>query len=254
MHPSAPTWTALVIVLLLAITTAWWTTDALEADNDFCNRCHLPNGRPLHTDIRDDFDGRPPASLAARHASADLPDRPDDPDFRCIDCHGGVGLAGRAGVKLLSIWDSTLYLTGHFQEPDGMRWPLRDASCARCHPSFERKGSGFDGEAFHDRPGHNQDLGVDCVACHEVHASDARADLWFLRPDAVRARCAECHVEYESYRKGGDTATRASAPPATAVARRAGPGDRRDRPLLPVVAAGGSPPAIGVGSPREGRP
>lgn len=196
-----PAWTA-VIVLLLAAPLAWWTTDALEANDDFCNRCHLADGRPLHTDIRDDFDGRPPASLAARHAGVAVEARPREPGFRCIDCHGGVGLVGRARVKLLAARDSVVYLTGDFDEPDGMRWPLWDADCLQCHPRFEPKGRGFDGEAFHDRPGHNEGLGVDCVECHEAHARDARPDLWFLRPDAVRARCAECHVEYEAFRRG----------------------------------------------------
>jgi len=61
-----------------------------------------------------------------------------------------------------------VYLTGDFDEPDGMRWPLWDADCLQCHPRFEPKGRGFDGEAFHDRPGHNEGLGVDCVECHDV--------------------------------------------------------------------------------------
>ncbi len=78
-----------------------------------------------------------------------------------------------------------------------MNWPLWDADCRQCHPSFQKKGEGFEGEAFHDRPGHNVDLGVDCVECHLAHDDAARPDLWFLNPDAVRARCALCHVEYK---------------------------------------------------------
>lgn len=181
---------------LVAAPVGWFATDALEADDDFCNSCHLPDETPLHEGIRADFDQRPAASLAGRHGDVRLPHRPESPDFRCIDCHGGVGLVGRAEVKLLSVKDTLLYVTGRFEEPDGMSWPLDDADCSQCHASFPEKGQGFDGEAFHDQPGHNVDLGVDCVACHTAHErGDARQ--WFLAPDAVRARCAECHVEYQ---------------------------------------------------------
>jgi hypothetical protein len=89
-----------------------------------------------------------------------------------------------------------LYLTGRFEEPDRMSSPLWDADCSRCHGRFEKKGEGFDGEAFHDRSVHNVDLGVACVECHTTHDAESRPDLWYLSPDHIRARCAQCHVEY----------------------------------------------------------
>jgi nitrate/TMAO reductase-like tetraheme cytochrome c subunit len=181
---------------LLVAPAAWWTTDVLEADDDFCNSCHLPSGTPLHKEIREDYDGRPPSSLAARHAGLVLSDRPDAPSVRCIDCHGGVGLLGRARIKLLSAKDTFLYLTDRFEDPEEMSWPLWDADCRQCHESFPEKGAGFDGEAFHDKPLHNVDLGVDCVECHAVHDAETDPDLWFLSTDSVIARCAQCHLEY----------------------------------------------------------
>lgn len=190
-------WLLIVVALaLVAAPVAWWTTDLLQADDDFCNSCHLPSGTPLHTEIRDDFDARPTASLAARHADLDLPDRPDSTGIHCIDCHGGVGLLGRARVKLLSLKDVLLYMAGRFEEPDGMSWPLWDADCRQCHPRFRGTGEGFDGEPFHDKRGHNVGLGVDCVQCHTAHDTDVDPELWFLRADRIGARCAQCHVEY----------------------------------------------------------
>lgn len=189
----------LFVIAALAFVSApiaWWTTDILQADNDFCNSCHLPDGTPLHTEIRDDFDGRPPASLAARHADLMLTSRPDSPSIRCIDCHGGVGLVGRVRVKLLSVKDSLQYLTGRFEEPEGMSWPLWDTDCRQCHQSFREKGEGFDGEAFHDKQLHNIGLGVDCVECHTAHDAEGDPELWFLRAASVQLRCAQCHVEY----------------------------------------------------------
>lgn len=182
-------------LVLLVAPAAWWTTDSLEADDDFCNSCHLPSGSPLHIEIREDFDARPPASLAARHGDFTLPNRPDSPRFLCIDCHGGVGFIGRARIKLLSAKDSMLYISGRFKEPEETKWPLLDRDCQQCHESFQEKEHGFDGEAFHNMPLHNVGLGVDCVDCHTLHAA-GQADLWFLEPDRVRLRCAQCHVEY----------------------------------------------------------
>lgn len=184
-----------MILFVLAAPAAWWATDRLEAEDDFCNSCHLPNGTPLHKELRKDFDGRPPASLAALHADLALSDRPDSPKIRCIDCHGGVGLIGRARVKLLSAKDSLLYIAGQFEEPEAMTSPLWDSDCRQCHERFLEKNRGFDGEAFHNKPLHNVGLGVDCVECHTLHdAGDP--SRWFLEPDHIRMRCAQCHVEY----------------------------------------------------------
>jgi hypothetical protein len=197
-------WLAAAALVIVVAPTGWWVTDVFESDDDFCNACHLPDGVALHAAIREDFDARPPASLAALHASTPVDERPDSPAFRCIDCHGGTGPGGRARVKALSAMDTVLYLTGRFEEPDGMSWPLRDADCRRCHEHFEQKGMGFEGQAFHDLRGHNEGLDVRCVDCHLLHASADEStggagvdpDRWFLDPDHTRAQCARCHVEY----------------------------------------------------------
>ncbi|MEN8183984.1 MAG: hypothetical protein ABFS46_15770 [Myxococcota bacterium] len=184
------------VVGSLAATTGWWVTDRLEQRNDFCNACHLPDGVPLHLESRRDFDALLPASLAAAHGSASVEDR-DDPAFRCIDCHGGTGALGRARVKLLSARDAFWYAVGHFEEPEGMRWPLQDADCRRCHASFsEGEESASGNPLFHELAVHNHRLGVACVSCHVVH-EPGLAEVDFLDPAHVRARCAECHPEFE---------------------------------------------------------
>lgn len=184
------------VLLFVSFPTVWWATDRLESNDDFCNACHLPTGIRLHTEIRADFDERPAPNLAAQHAAASLATRPDSPAIRCIDCHGGVGFAGRARVKLLSVKDSILYVTGQFDEPTEMSWPLLDADCRQCHAQFQKKTRGFDGSAFHDKPLHNTGLGVDCVECHTAHATTGDAENWFLTARTVRSRCGQCHIEY----------------------------------------------------------
>ncbi|MGH0030239.1 MAG: cytochrome c3 family protein [Myxococcota bacterium] len=183
-----------------AAPVGWFGTDALERDDDFCNACHLPDGSgtPLHIDVRRDFDAPQAASLAGAHGLARLGHEADERDFRCIDCHGGVGLLGRARVKVLAAKDALVYLTGDFEEPDGMHWPLRDADCAQCHARFDTSPyEEWESPRFHQLPVHNADLGVDCVECHEAHETGGIPTYQFLRADRVRAQCARCHAEYE---------------------------------------------------------
>ena len=180
--------------------SGWWITDRLEQANDFCNACHLEAGVRLHAGQRRDFDARPPLSLAGAHGAARVAGR-EDPAFRCIDCHGGTEALGRSRVKLLSAKDAFWYALGRFDEPEGMRWPLWDADCAKCHASFEER-EGAPNPRFHELAVHNHELGMECVACHLVHEGGGLAEADFLHPKHVRSRCAECHREFEEEGEG----------------------------------------------------
>lgn len=179
---------------LVAGPTGWFVTDHLEQDDDFCNACHLPSGEVLHATVRADFDAEVPVVLASLHGVAEHEGR----DFRCIDCHGGVGLAGRARVKLLAARDALVYLTGDFEEPHGMAWPLRDEDCSQCHARFDESEAASWNPRFHELGVHNADLGVDCVECHLVHEAGGNPQAHFLLADRVRSQCARCHSEYET--------------------------------------------------------
>lgn len=174
----------------------WLVTDRLERDNDFCNACHVAPEEPLHREIRRGFDARPPASLAAAHGAARVAGR-EDPAFRCIDCHGGAGLVGRARVKALAGLDAFWYVTGRFEEPDHMEFPLWDEDCAKCHARFdEAPAPAWQTPRFHQLAVHNVELAVRCVECHRAHAP-GDAGSHFLHADLVRSRCARCHTEFE---------------------------------------------------------
>jgi hypothetical protein len=180
-----------------AAPTGWIVTDRLERENAFCTSCHLEPSVPLHDAKRSDFERRPPLTLVAAHGLAGVEDG-GRRDFRCIDCHGGVGPLGRLRVKVLSARDGFWYAVGAFDEPDHMRWPLLDADCRQCHATFEERGvtPGRD-PLFHELSAHNTALGVACVDCHLAHDEGGLPGYDFLQPDAVRARCAECHPEFE---------------------------------------------------------
>lgn len=184
------------LLLALAAPASWLATDRLEENDAFCNACHLPSGAPLHERNLADFLERPAVSLAVAHAAAGNEARPDAA-FRCIDCHGGTGFAGRARVKLLSARDALMYVTRRFAEPDGMRWPLRDEDCRRCHATFAAAASGWGEPGFHELAVHNRELGVGCVECHLAHPRGGLAERALLHPEPVRAQCARCHSEFE---------------------------------------------------------
>jgi len=184
---------------LCAAPLGWWVSDRLEQNNDFCNSCHLASGVPLHRELRRDFDAERPASLAGLHGAAGN-DARADAAFRCIDCHGGHSLVGRARVKVLAAKDAFWYAVGRFDEPDGMRWPLWDEDCAKCHAEFdERPAAAWQSPRFHELAVHNVDLGVDCVACHLAHEPGGNPQAFFLHAEPVRAECARCHPEFESF-------------------------------------------------------
>jgi hypothetical protein len=182
----------------VAAPLGWWGTDRLEENDSFCTSCHLASGTPLHRDNAADFTAGRAVSLAVAHAVAGNDARADGA-FRCIDCHGGTGFAGRARVKLLSLRDSLVYLTGRFDEPRGMAWPLRDDDCRKCHAELAKASAAaesWEPPAFHALAVHNRELGVPCVGCHAAHERGGLADRNFLHPEPVRAQCARCHPEF----------------------------------------------------------
>lgn len=188
---------AIMVLAAVASASGWFVTDALEANNDFCNACHLPGGAVLHGEIREGFDAQPNHNLAGVHGTAQLDRNGQSRTFRCIDCHGGVGFVGRAKVKVLAAKDVLVWLTGDFDEPDHMQYPLNEADCRQCHESFAKQDTpDFGPVLFHSLAVHNADLGVNCVECHTVHEGGDDEDAYFLDAQRVREQCGRCHSEF----------------------------------------------------------
>lgn len=190
----------LVPLGLAALGAASWTvSDRLEAENPFCVSCHLTPEVRLHDPVGRDFERRPPASLAARHAQIGAADR-DGEGFRCIACHGGTSWPGRLRVKALAASDAFWYFAGRFEEPERMAWPLWDEDCRKCHARFDAtRHNDWDWYAsmpFHAVIGHNENLGVACVECHRAHDTAVDPEASFLESDHVRAQCARCHSDF----------------------------------------------------------
>lgn len=180
-------WRAAISLALLTAAgpVGWAIADRLESQNQFCGSCHLDPESRLHAEKLAGFSVLPAASLAAAHRQA-------EPDFRCIECHGGVSWLNRFRVKSVALRDALRYLIGRFSEPLIMRHPLWDEDCAQCHGSFRAERD----DAFHAIPVHNADLRYRCVDCHLAHESGAPPELGFLDRATVLPVCRQCHEEF----------------------------------------------------------
>jgi hypothetical protein len=190
----------LLAAAILLVTAAWFGAPRLQQDDAFCTSCHRRDDQghpvPMHESLLRRFRHRPALSLAAAHAAAGLADRPDDPEFHCIDCHRGTGVVGRLRVQAVTLRDTAVWALGRAEEPHGMRVPLGDADCRRCHA--EVSASEFRvGKlpSFHGRPEHREGAESGCMECHAVHQRGAPEQA-FLHEEALRRDCARCHSGY----------------------------------------------------------
>jgi len=191
----AQRWVLAVACALLVGVIAWGVSDRLEQGNDFCNACHLPDGTPLHQEVRRDFDRMVPVSLAGVHRRGWVEDR-EDSAFRCIDCHAGSGPLERTRVKLLAARDGLRYALGRFEEPHGMPFELSPPTCLGCHETFRHSAApGWTVESYHGRAHHDDARDAPrCVACHAVHETDGDAFAYFMARHRVDRQCRVCHA------------------------------------------------------------
>lgn len=177
-------------VALASGTAAIGYVSHLEQDNRFCVACHRPDGKRLHGELFDRYEAKPPVNLSAAHAAAKKA-------VTCIDCHGGVGVDGRARVLSIAAWDTLKYLSGQFKEPERMVVPLRDRECIQCHADHNAglfpEGGQAGGRDFHKHSDHRR-LPMTCVECHAAHVA---GDPWlqFVNNRVVLPLCQRCHRE-----------------------------------------------------------
>ncbi len=189
-------WLFLFPILLFGLAGLWLGSDRLEQDNDFCTSCHLPEGTPLHIEIRERFDFVVPRHLAGVHGRGWVEDRAD-PALRCIDCHAGSGLLERLKIKMTSVRDGARYVVGAFEEPHQMSFELSAETCLRCHPRFRHSAApGWTVQAYHGREAHDDERArpPQCVRCHSVHASDGDPIGYFMNRERVDTQCLTCHT------------------------------------------------------------
>lgn len=110
--------------VLLALGSGGFLVAAhMEDDDTFCASCHT---QPESTYVSRAQAGQP-TDLASYHTGA------GDTPTKCIDCHSGSGVPGRAAAMTLGAFDLVSYLTGNARQPAPLTNPISDANCLKCH-------------------------------------------------------------------------------------------------------------------------
>lgn len=174
------------IVVALGLIGGVGFASSQEQDNNFCVSCHT----------------QPETEYQARNVSADTTKNATDlasfhhrkKDVRCIDCHVGEGVLGRATVLSLAAWDAFKHYTGIAQQPAKIVFPVQNEACIKCHlqevtkPGFEN----HEHNKYYDPQLAPPSLS--CVNCHVSHRTGDERTAFQFR-DAILPRCEYCHQQ-----------------------------------------------------------
>jgi len=101
----------------------------LENTDHFCTSCHT---EPETTYV--DRTNQLGIDLASNHAQYETV-------VRCIDCHSGEGLTGRAVSLKQRLVDLIDCLKSGYSQPPKTTNPMGDAGCRKCHMSTANQGT-----------------------------------------------------------------------------------------------------------------
>ncbi len=155
---------------------------SMEEHDSFCASCH--------TQPETDFYGR---SLAAN--PIDLASFHTTKQTRCIECHSGVGIPGRASAIMLGARNAVAFYTRTAKQPAPLTVPVGDDHCVKCHASV------YDSTDFNNHF-HNflprwqaadPNTAASCVDCHSAHTTDGDAQAAFLSQAKTDQVCQSCH-------------------------------------------------------------
>lgn len=158
---------------------------ALENNDAFCASCHT---QPETTYVQ----------RATQVRVSDLASYHTQKATRCIDCHSGAGMWGRAQGLQQGAHDLGNYLRGDFHSPAIITNPLSDESCVKCHAKIYERPAGA-GKAgtnhyhFYLPQWRQADANAPrCLTCHAPH-STALESLKFMNQGKVGQLCESCH-------------------------------------------------------------
>lgn len=170
------------VVVLLIFGAAGGTAYAIQQENQdaFCASCHTePESKYYQASLA------PSAlDLAAFHAQKQA---------RCIDCHSGGGVFGRAEGLAQGAQDLVAYQSGHYHAPAIPLNKLGDGSCLKCHADVAAN-QGFNNH-FHAFLSRWQSVDSNAAHCVDCHVSHQQGDpkQQFLVTQTVQKICQDCH-------------------------------------------------------------
>jgi len=207
-----PVIAALLVVGFLAVAGGFSFAASRETHDEFCASCHT---QPEST-----FYQRSTAPQAV-----DLASYHSDRFARCIDCHSGEGVPGRASAELMGARNALKWYTGTAVQPALLTVPVSDQNCLKCHQNVTEQGffpreqitvlgsSGFQGGEREGRNNHWHALlarwqaaspaAGTCASCHGGHTTEGTAQSGFMRNVAVSEQCDACHSVLRHGEGGG---------------------------------------------------
>ncbi len=174
------------VIALVALIGGVGFVSYQEQNDRFCISCHTqPETQFFERD----------AQAVAQQSATDLASfHYRTKGIRCIDCHIGEGIVGRAAVLSIAGWDAFKHYTGLQHQPATIVIPVQNAACIKCHEADIRK-PGFENHyhnAYFD-PNLSPPY-ISCVHCHVTHrVGDERTAFQFR--DAILPRCEYCHEQ-----------------------------------------------------------
>ncbi len=170
------------VVVLLIFGAAGGTAYAIQQENQdaFCASCHTePESKYYQASLAQNS-----PDLAAFHAQKQA---------RCIDCHSGGGVFGRAEGLAQGAQDLVAYQSGRYHAPAITLSKLGDGSCLKCHADVASNG-GFNNHfhAFLSRWQSVDSNAAHCVDCHVAH-QQGDPNQQFLATQTVQNICQGCH-------------------------------------------------------------
>ena len=174
------------IAILIVLVGGLSYTSYLEQDSNFCASCHTqPESSYLARFLQADATNSAPDLASFHHRKKDV---------RCIDCHVGEGILGRATVISLAAWDAAKHYTGIARQPAVIVFPVQNEACLKCHLQDVTK-PGFDNHEHNKY--YDPQLSppsIQCVNCHVSHRTGDERTAFQFR-DAILPRCEYCHQQ-----------------------------------------------------------
>lgn len=171
---------ALAVVILAAAPMMVGAT--LEEKDSFCASCH---SQPETTYYQRSI-AATPVDMASQHHSVLT---------KCIDCHSGIGIPGRAGALMLGAGDLFAWVTHTAKQPAPLTQPIGDEHCIKCHQDVEQT-QDFNRHfhAFLPRWQAVDPNAGTCVSCHTAHTTDGDPNLKYLNQNRTVQVCQNCHA------------------------------------------------------------
>jgi hypothetical protein len=155
----------------------------LEETNTFCGWCHT---QPESTYLAR-MTATTKVDLASDHFAKKLP-------TRCIDCHSGEGLTGRAQALMMGARNAFRYVTGTAIQPAKMVYPIGDANCLKCHADVMTSDD-FNNHFHYFLPRWQlqSSKAASCVECHVSHNEKGDPAIGYLDQQSTQQVCQRCH-------------------------------------------------------------